>query len=583
MEKLINLQLLEKLYNKNCTSNKGFKYAYGTAGFRYNADVLNTVMFTTGILSVLRSIYLQNKTIGIMITASHNPPQDNGVKIVEPMGEMLDQSWESIATDLANSASNSYNDFITYLNHLIKDKGIDLIDTSNGIGSVIVGRDSRESGPRLLETVLDAVYCFQHDSTERVSKILDAGILTTPQLHYLVYKTNVAKTLEKNEIGIGCYFDDFTRAWLDLCELYGFSTEHLKFALTIDAANGVGGFQMEKMISLLFTLCKTTVDGGNSTNISIVNNDWQKPNLLNNKCGADYVKTNQCLPNGVVSNSKFSTGGENTQKLNCSFDGDADRVIFYYQDNENKSSFHLLDGDRISTLFAKFFQHLLKESGLLDASDNDIKVGVVQTAYANGNSTKYITEVLKMDVSCTPTGVKHLHHEAVEKYDIGIYFEANGHGTIVFSEKIKSLVNNSMSNGNKALKTIEIFTRLINRTVGDAISDMLGVLAVLCILNLTPQDWYNEYSDLPNKLIKVVVPDRTVFKTTNAERQLVSPAGLQGKIDELVSSYGADSRSFVRASGTEDAVRVYAESSTKEMAESLAEKVGQLVSNCCGE
>ena len=38
-----------------------------------------------------------------MITASHNPECDNGVKLVDPMGEMLAQSWEGIATKLANS------------------------------------------------------------------------------------------------------------------------------------------------------------------------------------------------------------------------------------------------------------------------------------------------------------------------------------------------------------------------------------------------------------------------------------------------------------------------------------------------
>jgi phosphomannomutase len=36
-------------------------------------------------------------------------------------------------------------------------------------------------------------------------------------------------------------------------------------------------------------------------------------------------------------------------------------------------------------------------------------------------------------VACVPTGVKHLHHKAVE-YDIGVYFEANGHGTVIFSD-----------------------------------------------------------------------------------------------------------------------------------------------------
>ncbi len=38
-----------------------------------------------------------------MITASHNPEQDNGVKLVDPAGEMLEQSWEAVATELANA------------------------------------------------------------------------------------------------------------------------------------------------------------------------------------------------------------------------------------------------------------------------------------------------------------------------------------------------------------------------------------------------------------------------------------------------------------------------------------------------
>jgi len=36
-----------------------------------------------------------------------------------------------------------------------------------------------------------------------------------------------------------------------------------------------------------------------------------------------------------------------------------------------------------------------------------------------------------LPVVCVPTGVKHLHHAAMQ-FDIGVYFEANGHGTVVF-------------------------------------------------------------------------------------------------------------------------------------------------------
>lgn len=64
-----------------------------------------------------------------------------------------------------------------------------------------------------------------------------------------------------------------------------------------------------------------------------------------------------------------------------------------------------------------------------------LQVGIVQTAYANGSSTKYIREQLGMTVLLAKTGVKHLHHLA-ESFDIGIYFEANGHGTILFKESL---------------------------------------------------------------------------------------------------------------------------------------------------
>lgn len=45
---------------------------------------LDHVIYTVGLLAALRS-KKRNATIGIMITASHNPAEDNGVKLVDPM------------------------------------------------------------------------------------------------------------------------------------------------------------------------------------------------------------------------------------------------------------------------------------------------------------------------------------------------------------------------------------------------------------------------------------------------------------------------------------------------------------------
>ena len=56
--------------------------------------------------------------------------------------------------------------------------------------------------------------------------------------------------------------------------------------------------------------------------------------------------------------------------------------------------------------------------------------------------------------------------------------------------------------------------------------------------------------------------DRTAIQTTDAERQCTRPVGLQDVINSLVANYQT-ARSFVRPSGTEDVVRVYAEAATR--------------------
>lgn len=75
--------------------------------------------------------------------------------------------------------------------------------------------------------------------------------------------------------------------------------------------------------------------------------------------------------------------------------------------------------------------------------------------------------------------------------------------------------------------------------------------------------------------------DRNVIKTTNAERTCVEPEGLQAAIDTLVASY-PKGRSFVRPSGTEDIVRVYAEAATPEDCNNLAAEVAAKVFELAG-
>ena len=49
-----------------------FTMAYGTAGFRGNANTMDHIFFRMGLLAVLRS-KATKAAIGVMVTASHNP------------------------------------------------------------------------------------------------------------------------------------------------------------------------------------------------------------------------------------------------------------------------------------------------------------------------------------------------------------------------------------------------------------------------------------------------------------------------------------------------------------------------------
>lgn len=235
-------------------------------------------------------------------------------------------------------------------------------------------------------------------------------------------------------------------------------------------------------------------------------------------------------------------------------------------------TFRLLDGDKIATLLAAFIIDLVNASGLA----GDIKVGVVQTAYANGSSTRFARDTLKVPVAMVPTGVKHLHHEA-QHYDVGVYFEANGHGTVLFSDRTIELLRRPRSHEQStAAARLLALTDLINQAVGDAISDLLAVEAVLACKGWTLEDWDGMYNDVPNRQEKVKVKDRYAFKTTNAEQTLTAPEGLQSRIDAEVAKY-PNGRCFVRPSGTEDIVRVYAEADTRENTDRLAWTVGAIV------
>lgn len=100
--------------------------------------------------------------------------------------------------------------------------------------------------------------------------------------------------------------------------------------------------------------------------------------------------------------------------------------------------------------------------------------------------------------------------------------------------------------------------------------------AILKRSRLTASGWRGLYRPLAARLATLRVADRAAIKTTCMDTRATSPAGMQEAIDAAVAQV-PQGRAFVRPSGTQDVVRVYAEAGTQEEADRLALEVLRLV------
>ncbi|MCP9265657.1 Phosphoacetylglucosamine mutase [Dirofilaria immitis] len=481
------------------------QFNYGTAGFRANAAHLPFIVFRVGYLAGIRARYL-DQTIGVMITASHNPIEDNGVKIIDPMGGMLDATWENYANLIVNASDS---DFL--------EKSQELRLQFNGrIGenaNVFTAIDTRPSSKYIEEAAFHGAQCARFSELSQLREPLRIEIttmikrlLTTPQLHYIVRCQNDYTYGSPTEAGYYAKVHNALAAGYTMWKTY-------TPTLYLDCANGVGA----QKIGLMCTGWPTLV-------VNIVN--VQEP-LLNDQCGADYVKLEKKFPRNFDKIQAFERC--------AAFDGDADRLVYFYRNASNE--FVLIDGDKIAALFAKY----IKETG-----------------YANGNSTKFLKNEMVstnmeslifsyavddadfgIHVCCVATGIKNLQKEAI-KYDIAVYFEANGHGTVYFSPRFYDIMRTIITHKDEVDQKIEIerllcFSKLLNTVVGDAMTDLLAVEILLKHYDWTIENW--------NRII-----------------------------DTIVTKY-CNGRSFVRPSGTEDVLRIYAEAATERDAEAIANEV----------
>jgi phosphoacetylglucosamine mutase len=576
-------------------------YNYGTAGFRFKAEFMDGVMVRVGMLSMMillldqKNSDVSNKQLstGVMVTASHNDESYNGVKLANPDGSMLTPPQEYFVMKWVNERdSSAFQTFLEKKAQEIVEKFKTRFEIMMRTVFVLnIGRDTRSHSEPLSDILIEGAKAFMgyvnSANADPVKfAIRDHGILTTPMLHHIVLHSNrqlLPSYIEPKNSRKG-YIETYAKAYVDL--LKGLPTTQKGLpttrpgSLRIDAACGVGFRAVEELSEEITKLAGAESASIAPTLLSVHNGEFDGP--LNVLCGSEHLQTELEPPTWYTSKSTMKKAIKvNSEKFPycCSLDGDADRIVFFGQ-NTRTDLAQLLDGDKIAILIAHVFKEKFEEANAaatrVGASLPTIKIGIVQTAYANGASTDYVKKSLQIPVLLTKTGVKHLHHAAVENFDVGIYFEANGHGTVVFSNAYENFAQQCLEeHGNPFFVQLH---RLINPAVGDALCDMLLVDYLLRYLGgWTLEDWNTKlYDDLPSRMLKVSVTDRKIIRCNSDESVCLEPTSVQPLLQTAMKTV-KNGRCFVRPSGTEDVVRVYAEAKTRKEADALANEAAKIV------
>lgn len=514
------------------------RYRYGTSGFRYGEhtmlDIGVTIGRAIGVL-IVKSNHNRPypKNMGLMITASHNPYTDNGIKMVDDKGNMIGYKEEHDMERVVNG-----EDIEEMLKPYSKN------NLPNGI-KLIIGTDTRRTCSKLKCLICQGV----KEVIDRLS-FIDLGCRTTPEFHVCVVRYNGLSLFESTDSDI---HHDNTHGFDDLVLSHSKDTFYCRYMKSmiqqygidmrrvwVDCANGVGALTMG---SLGFGYIKST-----DCYPELINVDTKNHQKLNNRCGSEFVMTDpkdyyQELAKGPRFSQRFG-------KLGASFDGDADRIVFYYYD---ENDLKVMTGDHIGCLILRYIVERLKG---VDLENHKLRVGIVHTGYSNGGYIEYAESLnqklaednqnVEITCSCVAIGVKNLIQEA-KKFDIGIYYESNGHGSVLV-------------NKHYGIPELMVISRLFNSIVGDAIANLIGVLYILKEMGINAKDFYKLFTIRHSETVKVKVHDKNRYVVSKNQTILVSPVDTVRDIEHIMSQEKFKGcRAFVRPSGTEDILRLYVE------------------------
>ena len=242
------------------------------------------------------------------------------------------------------------------------------------------------------------------------------------------------------------------------------------------------------------------------------------------------IETIGCKPNGInindnVGSTKIDTIAnfvkENNVDVGFAFDGDGDRVLAV------DSKGNIVDGDKIMFILAKH----LKEQGEL--KDNM----VVSTVMSNIGFYKAIEENGLQSVK-TAVGDRYVVEE-MRNNDYSLGGEQSGH----------IILMNYATTGDGILTAVKLAD--IIKTSGKSLEELAG-----------------EVSIYPQKLVNIKVIDK---------KSAMEDADILAECEKVETELKGNGRILLRASGTENLIRVMVEASSDELTDKYCEQVAKIV------
>ena len=242
------------------------------------------------------------------------------------------------------------------------------------------------------------------------------------------------------------------------------------------------------------------------------------------------IETIGCQPNGInindnVGSTKIDTISafvkENNVDVGFAFDGDGDRVLAV------DANGNIVDGDKIMFILAKH----LKEQGEL--KDNM----VVSTVMSNIGFYKAIEENGLQSVK-TAVGDRYVVEE-MRKNDYSLGGEQSGH-----------------------------IVMMNYATTGDGILTAVKLADIIKTSGKSLEELASEVNIYPQKLVNIKVVDK---KTAMEDSEILAECE---KVEKELEGNG---RILLRASGTENLIRVMVEASSNELTDKYCEQVAKIV------